>query len=175
MEEKYFSASMTSGIKIGTYIVWALALAVLVGSIVAIYFINLQSFYLAPALLYIILFITYRYRPLGYVVTSKEIHIKRPIGDYILLREQVASIERYKSPGMSFSTNNMRFASIRLFGSGGFYGGYGLFWNKAWGKFYAYVTRTDTLVLITPKEGSGQRVLISPDDPDGFIAATQQA
>jgi hypothetical protein len=58
---------------------------------------------------------------------------------------------------------------VRLFGNGGLFGGTGFFWNPRFGVVRAYVTsarRADMLMVKTP----GRNVLISPEDPESFIA-----
>jgi hypothetical protein len=46
----------------------------------------------------------------------------------------------------------------------------GVFWNKAYGVYRAYVTsaRYEDYVLV---ETSSQKVLISPENPDEFVRA----
>jgi hypothetical protein len=53
--------------------------------------------------------------------------------------------------------------SIRLWGNGGLFAGTGIFWNRTWGLFRAYVTTSNTsnLVLMETQKG---KVLISPDN-----------
>jgi len=58
----------------------------------------------------------------------------------------------------------------RLFGNGGLFAGTGIFWNKKYGKFRAYITVTDHkgMVMLTTKK---YKVLISPANPEKFILA----
>jgi hypothetical protein len=59
---------------------------------------------------------------------------------------------------------------LRLFGNGGVFAGIGIFWSPALGVYRAWVTsarRADLVVLNTLKT----RVLITPQDPEGFIAS----
>jgi hypothetical protein len=61
---------------------------------------------------------------------------------------------------------------IRLWGSGGFFGYYGLFRSAKLGKFTGYVTnRNNSVVVIT----GSSTALFSPDDVDGFLAAIRDA
>ena len=57
---------------------------------------------------------------------------------------------------------------IRLAGSGGAFGWYGLFWRKGTGKYRAYVTDRAQLVVCDGPDGV---VVLSPADPGAFIAA----
>lgn len=58
--------------------------------------------------------------------------------------------------------------SIRLWGNGGLFAGTGLFWNRTWGIFRAYVTTSNpaNLVLLETPDG---KVLISPDRPGDVL------
>ena len=61
---------------------------------------------------------------------------------------------------------------IRLWGSGGLFGYYGLFRTAKLGKSTWYVTsRNNSVVVIT----AAKTVLFSPDEPDGFLAAIRAA
>ncbi len=62
---------------------------------------------------------------------------------------------------------------IRVLGDGGAFGYYGLFYNRKLGAFRAYVTRTDSLVLIRRK--NHDPVLLSPRDPAAFIEQINKA
>lgn len=57
---------------------------------------------------------------------------------------------------------------VRLWGSGGFFGYYGLFRSAALGSFTAYLTsRTNNVVVVT----GSKTALLSPDDVEGFLSA----
>lgn len=64
------------------------------------------------------------------------------------------------------------FLTLRLCGNGGVFAGSGIFWNKRMGIFRAYVTRSqpDELVLVESRRG---KVVISPEDPAGFLDARE--
>ena len=57
---------------------------------------------------------------------------------------------------------------IRLAGSGGAFGWYGLFWRKGSGKYRAYVTDRAQLVVCDGPDGV---VVLSPADPQAFLMA----
>ena len=61
---------------------------------------------------------------------------------------------------------------IRLAGSGGAFGWYGLFWRKGAGRSRAYVTDRAQLVVCDGPDGV---VVLSPADPTGFLAAAGAA
>jgi len=58
--------------------------------------------------------------------------------------------------------------SIRLWGNGGLFAGTGIFWNKKYGVFRAYVSTGDRskLILINTLES---KVIITPENPKDFI------
>jgi len=59
---------------------------------------------------------------------------------------------------------------LRLFGNGGIFAGTGFYWSPYYGVFRAYVTtarRAQMLMVETPR----QKILISPQDPESFLAA----
>jgi hypothetical protein len=56
--------------------------------------------------------------------------------------------------------------SWRLFGVGGLFSWTGVYWKRGLGRFRAYVTDPERAVVL---EFSKLRVVISPDDPHGFI------
>lgn len=59
--------------------------------------------------------------------------------------------------------------TIRVWGNGGVFAGTGIYWNKQWGFFRAYVTTTNppNLVLV---ETTSKKVLVSPANVAGFVA-----
>jgi hypothetical protein len=61
--------------------------------------------------------------------------------------------------------------SIRIMGSGGGFGIYGDFSSPSLKYFKAYMTRRDKLVLVRTPD---KPFVLTPDDPEGFIAAVQQ-
>ncbi len=62
--------------------------------------------------------------------------------------------------------------SVRIMGSGGGFGIYGTFTSPSLKYFKAYMTRRDKLVLIRTLD---KPFVLTPDDPEGFIAAVQEA
>ena len=60
--------------------------------------------------------------------------------------------------------------TIRLFGNGGVFAGTGIYWNKPYGIFRAYLTsaRLQDAILVTT---ATHRVMISPENPQAFLDA----
>ena len=103
--------------------------------------------------------ITYLFRPVGFVVSSREVGILRPIGSRKI---RLKTLQQLRAPA-AFPTG----LTIGLFRSQGFFGTYGTFWNRHWGKFSVYVTNQANLVELLLANGS--RVIVSPDEPQDFV------
>lgn len=58
---------------------------------------------------------------------------------------------------------------VRLFGNGGLFAGSGIFWNRHYGIFRAYVTATRPADMVLVETGR-TKVLISPADPGAWLA-----
>jgi Bacterial PH domain len=61
---------------------------------------------------------------------------------------------------------------IRLAGSGGAFGWYGLFWRKGSGRYHAYVTDRSQLVVCDGPDGV---IVLSPAEPRAFLEAAGDA
>ncbi len=60
--------------------------------------------------------------------------------------------------------------AVRVFGVGGFFGSYGLFSNKAIGRFLLFATRRGQAVIVRRTNGQ-LPIVITPDDIQGTIEA----
>jgi hypothetical protein len=104
------------------------------------------------------------YSPRGYLLQGRSILVKRLAGGVRVALDDVREARR--------ATPEDFRACVRLWGSGGMFGYYGLFSTAKLGKSTWYVTnRSNSVVLIA----GGKTVLFSPDDPDGFLAAIRAA
>jgi hypothetical protein len=100
------------------------------------------------------------YSPRGYLIEGQSILVKRLAGPARVALDGVLEA-RNAAP------EDMR-RCIRLWGSGGLFGYYGLFSTAKLGKSTWYVTnRSHAIVVIS----NDRTVLFSPDDTDGFLAA----
>lgn len=70
----------------------------------------------------------------------------------------------------SLITERLPRLTLRLCGNGGLFAGAGIFWNRRYGIFRAYVTRTKhtELVLI---ETNRRKIIISPENPRACLLA----
>jgi len=108
----------------------------------------------------VIYFIAFAFRPIDYVVTKKEIIVRRPILNVHIKRTDIKStelIERNKITG-----------SIRTFGVGGLFGYYGNFANFSLGRMTWYATRKDKPVLV--KTIDNKNIIFTPNDQDEFVS-----
>jgi len=102
----------------------------------------------------------YAWSPVGYEIADGNVVIRRLIGN---VRIPVSGIREVK-----IATRDDLSGSLRLFGSGGLFGYYGLFRNSTLGTSNWYVTDRSHAVVLTGDSGT---VIVSPDDSAGFIAA----
>ncbi len=112
------------------------------------------------ALALVVILISFAYSPRGYVVADRSILVRRLAGQVRIPLDDVRELRRSAAEDLR--------GCIRLRGSGGLFGYYGLFRSSKLGEFTEYVTnRNNSVVLIT----GSKTVLFSPDDVDGFLNA----
>jgi hypothetical protein len=105
------------------------------------------------------------FAPLGYTVDAVGIVVNR-IGPSVCIRhDEIAEIRRVATRDVGFS--------VRVFGSGGFFGYYGRFWSQRLGPHRMYATNGRDLVCIERVDGG--KVVLSPYPADVFVAAVQEA
>lgn len=118
--------------------------------------------HLTPLLVFFIMAaasaLTWLFSPLSYQITEKKLKILRPFKNVEIDLSRITEIKRTDRESLK--------GTIRLFGSGGLYGFFGLFYKKGLGKFYAYCTNSSDLVLIK----AGRLFLISPSQTETFIS-----
>ncbi len=64
--------------------------------------------------------------------------------------------------------------SLRLWGNGGLFAGTGIFWNKKYGVFRAYVStgeRSNLILIDTPES----KIIITPESPKEFLACANSS
>jgi len=120
---------------------------------------------LAAVLIVVLLVATVAFAPRSYVVDGTNLHVRTVLARFTydlrhLSEVRTASAKEVFSPG-----------TLRTFGSGGLFGYYGYFKNPRLGKFLAFVTNLDRLVVLRFPQGT---LVISPDDPQGFLQELHQ-
>ena len=113
----------------------------------------------------LILMVAIAFAPLGYTVDEVGIVVNRMGPNIYILHSRIVEIRRLSRRDVGFS--------IRLGGSGGFFGFFGRFWSTRLGRHRAYVTNTKDLVLI--RCDNGVKFLLSPYPADAFVEALAQA
>ncbi len=119
----------------------------------------IQNIYLA-GLSVLIVAAAYAYSVRGYAITDGSIVVRRLAGSVRIPLDQVRSARRAVAEDF--------LGCIRLWGSGGLFGYYGLFQTAKLGRCTWYVTDRARAVVIRT---DAKTVLVSPDDVNGFLAA----
>jgi hypothetical protein len=101
--------------------------------------------------------------PKGYALNDVELLIDRDMKPIKIPLKEIL--------GVSALEDGLLRSSLRLMGTSGYYGYYGLFWNRKLGRYRAYVTRTKDLLAVKTEKGL---YVLSPDDTKDFAAALSQ-
>ena len=104
--------------------------------------------------------LTFVFSPINYEVLNECVIIHRPISNVTIYRNQIMSATIITKKEIGWV--------LRVFGVGGLFGYYGKFTNFKMGSMMWYTTRRDNLVLI--KTSNGKKIIISPDEPEKFVA-----
>jgi hypothetical protein len=116
--------------------------------------------FIVDVLTLLVLLAALAYSPRGYVVEGQSILVRRLAGTVRIALNGVREVRKTTAEDWR--------GCIRLWGSGGLFGYYGLFSTAKLGKSTWYVTnRSHAVVVIT----DAKTVLFSPDDPDSFLSA----
>ncbi|MFZ4543556.1 MAG: PH domain-containing protein [Saprospiraceae bacterium] len=113
-----------------------------------------------PVFCLLILVIVYGFSIKSYTLTADQLIIRRPFKDAVYQRNELADCEMIDQSASGFA--------LRLFGSGGFFGYFGIFTNKQLGRYTLYGTQLKNYVGITLK--NGKKIVITPDLPEEFVA-----
>lgn len=104
----------------------------------------------------------YAYSPRGYAISGRAIIVRRLIGNVRIPLEGIREVRRAGADDLC--------GAIRVWGSGGMFGYYGLFRTSKLGKCWWYLTNRQDFVVVTTES---KRALFSPDNVDGFLSAIQ--
>lgn len=116
--------------------------------------------FFVSTLLLLIIGVSYAYSPRGYVLADRSILVRRLAGTARIPLDDLREVRRATSDDLR--------GCIRLAGSAGLFGYYGLFRSTKLGTFSEYVTnRNNRVVVIT----GSKTALVSPDDVEGFLNA----
>ena len=106
--------------------------------------------------------VAFAYSPRGYVVAEGSIIIRR------LAKDAQVALESVKEARTAVQDD--LHGLVRLWGSGGLFGYYGLHRTRKLGRSTWYVTNRSKMVVL---DTGAKRVLLSPDDPDAFVKAVR--
>jgi len=108
--------------------------------------------------------IAWAWSPRGYALTEDALVIRRLIGKVKVPLAGIVELRPARSEDLR--------GAVRLWGSGGLFGYYGLFRTSALGDCTWYATNRSRMVIVV---SSGNTILVSPDDTEGFLSALRKA
>ena len=145
------SAPMSPAIKFVT----GLVLVMIVALLLAAGKVGVMLF--ASAVLAAVAFFCYLYAPVAYELTGDQLTVRFRLGQKVFQAVTGCETLTARPP-----------RGVRLWGNGGLFAATGIFWNKAYGVFRAYLTsaRYQDYVLVATRT---QKILISPENPEEFV------
>jgi hypothetical protein len=156
-----FAASLSRKAKLMTYAV-GFGVGLGVPSVLGIAFATAFGT-LAPLALPLVfasaLVLAWLHRTLGYRLGSDAITVRRPIRSKTIALSEVVGVDfpAARPPGNVFGLLRVE----------GLFGAQGSYWNKSWGRFRVFVTNDANTVEV--RLASGERILLSPDEPERFV------
>jgi hypothetical protein len=139
-------------IKIITLFVLLLTLGMFIGAFFE------PGFLWAGIALVVIVVFCYLFAPIAYELNGSQLAIVTRISKKMFGPVLKCSTIHEEKPSFG----------LRLWGNGGLFAGTGIFWNKKYGIFRAYVTtgdRKNFIIVDTPTT----KILITPEKPDQFV------
>lgn len=164
---KTFSATLGTRERLITYLVGVgvfLGVPLILGIGFAVGF-SEPLFLLFPLPFVLALGAIYLFRPTAYSVGPDEIAVIRPVGRK---RFPMDSLREIVSPASDPPKSSFGIARVE-----GFFGTFGSYWDRSWGRFRVYVTNAQNTVELQFDDGS--RLIISPDHVEGFVSAVQDS
>ncbi len=123
----------------------------------------LPAVLLGPVLIFALYISMYVLKTHSIRVDEYAITIDRKVKPVVIPFSEISSIRK---------VDDMRFA-IRTFGNGGVFGYTGYFYKKGIGSMVWYCTQRTNYVLIETTKG--KKIVITPDDADGFLRDIAEA
>ena len=160
----YPLASMSASVSLITKLLVLLAVA-FVGLGVWGLFVSLWPLLLVAVFIWIVFwFVWVTYRPRRFEIGEGGLGIVWPIRRREYALHEITSVRRIEAGEVGLA--------IRLFGAGGLWGLFGLCWSKKLGKFDAFITGREGMVLVSFR--SRRPLLITPQDPDEFVVTMEE-
>ncbi|MBB6460406.1 PH domain-containing protein [Flammeovirga kamogawensis] len=160
MNDKFYSTSLDTLAKILTAFTISISVFVTYNSIINLMYYSTNLFSENLLHLFIIVVMVaffafcFLFAPKGYRVTDNKLIILRRGKNKSY---QLEEIEKIITPTKSEMRN-----TIRTFGVGGFFGYFGKFSNKKYGKLTFYISQRKNYIIAFLK--SGEKIVLSPDD-----------
>jgi hypothetical protein len=147
------SAPMSPAIKVITGLVLVMTAVLLTAAV------KTCGLWLGGAVLAMVTLFCYLYAPIAYDLTGDQLTVQFRVSQKVFNAVNRCSILTARPP-----------RGLRLWGNGGLFAATGIFWNKEYGVYRAYVTsaRYQDYVLV---ETPAQKILISPENPAEFVQA----
>jgi len=145
------SAPMSPAIRFITGVVLVMTVVFLIAGL------KVCGLLLGGAALATVAFFCYLYAPIAYELTGDQLTVRFRMGRKVFQGVTGCNTLTARPP-----------MGLRLWGNGGLFAATGIFWNKAYGIFRAYLTsaRYQDYVLV---ETRTQKILISPENPEEFV------
>lgn len=115
--------------------------------------------YLTLLLIWAVPIVSYAFSPQYYIIEDKRVIIKRLVSSVVINRAEIKSVDIIPQDDMKWT--------LRVFGSGGFFGYYGKFSNKKFGMMTWYTTQRKNYVMLTLE--SGEKIVLTPDNPEEMV------
>ena len=112
-----------------------------------------------PVILFILTIAMYLLMPVSAEITGTGITIHRKISPPTFSFADIKSIRMPEPDEMK--------GVLRTFGNGGLFGYTGKYWNKKMGSMSWYCTQRRNYIIIDMQ--NNKRIVITPDDPEGFM------
>jgi|Deesub1362A_J573_1020465.scaffolds.fasta_scaffold14562_3 hypothetical protein len=145
-----------SGVKIITFLTLVLPLAVAI-SLYWLYSIDFFVIGVAVTLpIFVIFAIVYAYSPKEVILEIDRIVIRKVFGEVTIPYSRIKDVSYF---------GKLKWKTIRLFGSGGLFGWFGLFHITEIGEVWVYARRNKDMVLIK----ADKNYLLAPENPEDFM------
>ena len=159
-------APMNRPIRIMTFLL-LLLLAVIAGGAGVSAAMSPDAWVGIPVVAFIVLIVAGVYvfaRPTAFVITATQLLILFPGRKREIPLADITGVELLDKDALK--------GTIRLFGAGGLWGGFGLMWSRRIGTFDAYVSTWDGLVRLDRR--AARPLIITPADAQAFAAKIRE-
>ncbi len=160
-QQEFPLAPMTTDLRVMTYIVYAVPVALVVAGVRFP-----PMFGVAGLVVLIYVSVWLWFRPTRFVLTSDSLVLEWP-----MRRLEVPLSDITEARVITRADFRREFRYGLRVGAGGLWGGFGLLVTGK-GALTMYISRTDRFVLLG--RATGRSMLLSPDPPDGFVAALEK-